>query len=176
MSREQKSASLRPKRQPDGSYKLTIEDHEYVLKCMPEGNEWVPWVIFLYRDREGNPIGTTGQGYASLKSAAEYAKKFHFGHHLYGWLNPAGKFFEVAHSQHSLLVDLNFPEANGEYEALLSRGWLIMHHGRFDPAFNWHAEITSKQYAWIEENCKRTGLPMPEICEPRKMVSGSGER
>ena len=158
---EKPSSNIIKTKLPDGNWSVKIEDKEYFVKYMPDGNEWVPWVLFLYKFPDGNWRGTTGQGYVSAESAIDYAEKFHFYAPMNGWLNPDGKFYEVAYSQHSLIVELFYPKANGEYETLFKQGWIIMRHGRFDADFNWEVEITTKQYNWIENWSKKYNLPMP---------------
>lgn len=148
------------------SFPVVLDGHEYVVRYMPDGNQWVPWVFFIYKDAKGNPIGTSGQGYSSSDSAVKAIHDWHTGFHWDGWLSPSGEFFPVRGEQHSLIVDLNLPNANGKYEALLKKGWLIMRHSDFPTEWNYAVEISPKQYDWADAWCKKWGRKMPEIFSP----------
>lgn len=150
-----------------GECAVIMDDHEYNVRYMPDGNKWVPWVLFIYKDSDGNPIGTTGQGYLTADSAIEYAVTFHNGFHWDGWLSPSAKWWPCVHSQHSLIVDLNVKNSNGDYAALLKKGWLLMRHGDFPIEWNYDVEMTRKQLEWIEAWTSKSGRPTPEICKPK---------
>lgn len=170
LERSKQAIAMKTKRLGNGHYSVIIDDHEYIAKYMPEGNQWVPWTFFIYKDRNGNPRGTTGQGYRTKQSVMEAIVKWHTNDHYWdGWLSPEGKFFEVAYSQHAVILDLHCPNANGDYYKLTRKGWLLMRSADFPTEWHLDNEITSKQWDWIEAWCKRTNRELPEICKSRSL-------